>query len=331
MSAPLIDHAIRSIEVGSKSFAAASRLFDRSTRQSVVMLYCWCRYCDDAVDGQVLGHRSGTDEPLHDPAERIEQLRTLTRLAYAGEPMIEPAFGAFQHVVRRHAIPTSLPLEHLAGFAMDVEGRRYRTIEETLEYCYHVAGVVGIMMAKVMGVHDRPALDRACDLGIAFQLTNIVRDIVEDAQFGRFYLPEDWLALEGIPRTRVASPENRAGVARVAARMLNLAELYYDSAGCGLSALPLRSAWAIATARAIYRSIGQAVLARGTRAWDTRTVTSRGAKVRQAVSGGALAIASRFGACRARSQSLWRPRRRTFLETEVRQIASDNFGDGRLL
>ena len=306
MSPPVLDHATRSIELGSKSFAAATRLFDRSTRQSVVMLYCWCRYCDDAVDGQVLGHRSTVDGQRRDPAGRLEHLRTLTRQAYAGEPMNEPAFSAFQHVVRRHAIPESLPFEHLAGFAMDVAGRRYRTIEETLEYCYHVAGVVGVMMAKVMGVHDGAVLDRACDLGIAFQLTNIVRDIVEDAEVGRIYLPEDWLAREGVASGGIAAPEHRAGVAKVAARMFDLADQYYDSAAGGIAALPLRSAWAIATARGVYRSIGRAVLARGTRAWDTRTVTSRVEKMRHAASAGAVAMASRFSRPRSRSPSLWR-------------------------
>ena len=305
MSPPLLAHATQSIEVGSKSFAAATRLFDRSTRRSVVMLYCWCRYCDDVVDGQILGHRGSVDE-RRDPVERLAHLRRLTRQAYAGEPMSEPAFRALQQVVRRHAIPEILPAEHLAGFAMDVAGRRYRTIEDTLEYCYHVAGVVGAMMAKVMGVHDGAVLDRACDLGIAFQLTNIVRDIVEDAEFGRVYLPEDWLAAEGVPRVEIAAPEHRAGVARVAARVLELADRYYDSAAGGISALPLRSAWAVATARGVYRSIGRAVLARGARAWDTRTVTSRAEKIRQAASGGAVAMASRFNGTRSRFQHLWR-------------------------
>jgi phytoene synthase len=162
------------------------------------------------------------------------------------------------------------------------------------------------MMAKVMGVRDEAVLDRACDLGIAFQLTNIVRDIVDDAAFGRIYLPEEWLAAEGVPVCDIAVPEHRAGLARVAARVLELADRYYDSAACGISALPLRSAWAIATARGVYRKIGQTVLGRGTRAWDTRTATSRAEKMRQAASAGVLAMASRFSAPGRRSHSLWR-------------------------
>jgi phytoene synthase len=305
MNASLLDQATQTIDVGSKSFAAAARLFDRTTRQSVAMLYLWCRHCDDVVDGQVLGHRARVEDPRA-PAERLAELRRLTRAAYAGEPMTEPPFRALQSVVRRHAIPERLPLQHLAGFAMDVEGRWYRTIDDTLVYCYHVAGVVGIMMAKVMGVHDDEVLDHACDLGIAFQLTNVVRDIVEDAELGRIYLPAEWLAAEAVPAAGLTAPDHREGVARVAARMLELAERYYESAACGISALPLRCAWAIATALGVYRSIGRSVLARGARAWDTRTVTSRIEKMRHAASGGALAMASRFSEPRSRPRSLWR-------------------------
>jgi 15-cis-phytoene synthase len=297
--------AKQSIAVGSKSFAAAARLFDQRTRESAVMLYAWCRYCDDVIDGQVLGHGSGT-RTHGDPAERLEHLRALTRRAYRGEPMTEPPFAAFQEVVMRHAIPEDLPAQHLAGFAMDVAGRCYRTIDDTLDYCYHVAGVVGVMMAMVMGVREEAVLDRASDLGIAFQLTNIARDVVEDAAVGRIYLPSDWLAEEEIDALHLALPEHRPGVAGVASRLLDVADDYYDSAGHGIAALPLRSAWAIATARAVYRRIGRRVRARGARAWDTRTATTRSDKLRQVVLGGANAMYFRFAEARSRPMNLWR-------------------------
>jgi 15-cis-phytoene synthase len=297
--------AAQSIEAGSKSFAAAARLFDERTRHSAFMLYAWCRYCDDVIDGQVLGHARGTRE-RGDAAERLEHLRALTRRAYRGETMTEAPFAAFQEVVRRHTLPEHLPAQHLAGFAMDVAGRRYLTMDDTLDYCYHVAGVVGVMMAKIMAIRDEAVLDRAADLGIALQLTNIARDVVEDAEFGRVYLPQDWLAAEAIPPLDVALPAHRVGLARVASRVLDVADDYYDSAVHGIAALPLRSAWAIATARAVYRRIGRRVLARGARAWDTRTTTSRADKLRQIVFGGAGAMYSRFTQPRSRPLNLWR-------------------------
>src|SRR5690606_18505823 len=188
MSAELAAHAAQTIQAGSKSFAMAARLFDPPTRRSVMLLYTWCRHCDDQVDGQQLGRgRYQTDDHV------LHALEVATRRACAGKPTREPAFAALQAVVHAHEIPERFLVEHLQGFAMDVRGHRYQTQDDTLTYCYHVAGVVGLMMAWIMGVRDEATLDRACDLGIAFQLTNIARDIVEDAGIGRCYLPAAWL------------------------------------------------------------------------------------------------------------------------------------------
>jgi len=257
------------IEKGSKSFAAAARFFAPDMRASVHLLYCWCRHCDDETDGQELGFapRPG-DGPL---SERLEALEAETREALAGRAT-RPEFIALSRVVERHAIPHVLPLEHLAGFAMDAAGARYRTIDDTLKYCWHVAGAVGVMMAMVMGARERETLLRASDLGIAFQLTNIARDIVADAGAGRIYLPEDWLADEGIAPETVAASENRQALHLVTVRLLDLADDYYASAGHGLALLPPRAGLAVAAARSVYRRIGALVRRRGAAAWDRRAI-----------------------------------------------------------
>ncbi len=297
MSDQLLDHAANTIAVGSKSFAAAARLFDPATRRSVLMLYAWCRHCDDVVDGQELGFNAAPGAALShdDAAGKLAELREQTRRAYAGERMRDPAFAAFQEVALRRHIPQRFAYDHLAGFAMDVEGARYETIDDTLRYCYHVAGVVGLMMAAIMGVRDARVLDRACDLGLAFQLTNIARDIVEDAQVGRCYVPARWLLEAGIPPGEVALPRHRAALAAVAARLVDHAEPYYASALDGIADLPFRSAWAIATARKVYRQIGIVVKRRGAQAWDTRAGTSKAAKLRLLAEGGVQALSSRLG------------------------------------
>ncbi|MFC0252789.1 15-cis-phytoene synthase CrtB [Massilia consociata] len=310
MSEALMDHATRTIEVGSKSFAAAAKLFDPGTRRSVLMLYAWCRHCDDVVDGQELGFNVADPDGHHgrhghDPAARLAVLREQTRRAYAGEAMADPAFAAFQEVALRHRIEPRFALDHLAGFAMDVEGARYETIDDTLRYCYHVAGVVGLMMASIMGAHDPEVLDRACDLGLAFQLTNIARDIVEDARMGRCYLPAQWLREAGIPPHEIAEPRHRAALARLAARLVDHAEPYYDSAAEGIKALPLRSAWAIASARNVYRQIGIEVKRRGAHAWDERAGTTKAMKLWLLAKGAARALSSRAGAMRPRPAGLW--------------------------
>jgi phytoene synthase len=306
MSEELLAHATETIRVGSKSFAAAARLFDPATRRSVLMLYAWCRHCDDAVDGQELGHNIPNALP-HDPARALALLESETRRAYAGEPMTDPDFAAFQEVALRHAMPSGFAFDHLAGFAMDVQGARYETIDDLLRYCYHVAGVVGLMMASIMGVKDPEVLDRACDLGLAFQLTNVARDIVEDAGVGRCYVPAAWLREAGIAPDEVALPRHRAALAKVAARLVDHAEPYYDSASSGVAALPLRSAWAIATARNVYRQIGIEVKRRGVHAWDERAGTTKAMKLWLLAKGGVAALASRFGSgsVKPRPANLW--------------------------
>lgn len=306
MSEALMDHATRSIEVGSKSFAAAARLFDPATRRSVLMLYAWCRHCDDVVDGQELGFNLPGGAPP-DAAAKLAVLEDQTRRAYLGEPMRDPAFAAFQEVALRHRIDLRFALDHLAGFAMDVQEMHYETIEDTLRYCYHVAGVVGLMMASIMGAQEPRVLDRACDLGLAFQLTNIARDIVEDARMGRCYLPAQWLREAGIPPRELADPRYRAQLAKVAARLVDHAEPYYHSAGAGLAALPLRSAWAIASARNVYRQIGIVVKRRGAHAWDERAGTGKATKLWLLAKGAASALGSRFSgpAALPRDPALW--------------------------
>ena len=306
MSQDLLAHATETIAVGSKSFAAAAKLFEPTVRRSVLMLYAWCRHCDDVIDDQEFGFNNAANTE-HNAAAALAMLEQQTARAYAGEPMTEPAFAAFQDVVQHHHIAQRYALDHLAGFAMDVHDARYDTLDDTLRYCYHVAGVVGLMMAQIMGAQDDAVLDRACDLGMAFQLTNIARDIVEDARIGRCYVPAQWLREAGIPASVATEqlPAHRDALARVAARLVAQAEPYYRSADGGVHALPLRSAWAIATAHGVYRQIGIDVRARGAHAWDQRVSTSKATKLRLLAKGGLQALASRFTKASARPAGLW--------------------------
>jgi phytoene synthase len=304
---PLAEACRETIERGSKSFAAAARLFDPRTRESATMLYAWCRYCDDQVDRQILGFE-GLSPDTTTSRSRLETIRRETRRALAGEHVDVPAFAALRRVVERNHIPERYPLEHLDGFAMDVEGRAYRSLEDTIRYCYHVAGVVGIMMAYVMGVRDEPTLQRAMDLGIAFQLTNIARDVMDDARLGRVYLPGNWLTQAGVPAEKIQDIPYRPGVFQVVRRILEEAERYYDSASFGIHRLPFRSAWAIATAKEIYRDIGRIVLKRGAGAWDERATTGLSRKLYLVSKGGIEATAAVTFGARSAHQSrsgLW--------------------------
>ena len=267
--------AAASIARGSKSFALASRLFDAETKRRVRLLYAWCRHCDDVVDGQEGGR--GLIESEEAVLARLETLRERTRAGLAKPSSESGAFAAIGLVAAETGLPHELPMRHLKGFAMDAHDRRYRSVEDVLDYAEHVAGVVGRMMAVVMGVRadDEALLTRAADLGLAFQLTNICRDVLEDAAAGRCYLPSEWLVAEDIAPGEHARPEHRSALTRITGSMLDMADHYYASARVGAAHLPTRAAWAVLTAEKVYRAIGDKVRAAGPGAWDKRRHTSK--------------------------------------------------------
>ncbi|MBY0420947.1 MAG: phytoene/squalene synthase family protein [Parvularculaceae bacterium] len=267
------------IAKGSKSFALASLLFGREMQADAQMLYAWCRWCDDVVDGQTLGG-DAPDAAMtrEERAERLGALRRDTARALSGESVGEPAFDAFGEVARRHQLPRRYCFDLLDGFAMDAEATKFRSLDDTLRYCYGVAGVVGVMMAILMGVDrsDEETLDRACDLGLAFQLTNICRDVLDDARADRIYIPADILRAESVePEPEaVLDPVQRENVWRAAVRVLDIADAYYASASFGVRRLPLRAAAAVAAARNVYSAIGGKIRAGGPAVWDQRVAVS---------------------------------------------------------
>jgi phytoene synthase len=275
--AEIVAAARDSIARGSKSFALASRLFDPATRERAWLLYAWCRRCDDLADGQDHGHDM---QALADPQARLALIRSLTAAALAGEPTGEAAFDAIGIVARETAMPQRFIDAHVEGFALDAADWRPRSQDDMLRYCWHVAGVVGCMMAIVMGVpaDDEETLGHASDLGLAFQLANIARDLSEDDAIGRCYLPEEWLAEMDIPPGQHMKPHFRPRMAVLAKRLATLADGYEASARVGAARLPFRSRWAVLAAAGIYGDIAREVARRGERAWDHRTVTSRAAK-----------------------------------------------------
>jgi phytoene synthase len=266
------------IAEGSKSFSLAARLFDGETRNAAFFLYGWCRYCDDQVDS--VGSFASVDLEA-----RLQRLRAATVSALSGAPQQDAVFIALQFIARRYSIPADYPLELIEGMAMDVRGTRYPRFEDLLLYCYRVAGTVGLMMSHVMGLRNQRALEHASDLGIALQLTNIARDVHEDAARGRVYLPLEWLAEAGIPPDEIRARAHRDRLAGVARRLLARAEPYYRSADAGLWHLELRSACAVAAARQVYAEIGARVLQKGPEAWDERSYVDGSRKLVMAFRG----------------------------------------------
>lgn len=281
--AALVASAGETIARGSRSFSLASRLFDRATRERAWLLYAWCRHCDDVMDGQALGGEMGV---VDDPTTRLAEIRVGTSRALTGEVPGEATgaapFDGLAIVAHECAIPRRYIDDHLDGYALDAKGWQPRTEADLLRYCYHVAGAVGCMMAVIMGVvaDDEDTLARASDLGIAFQLANIARDLAEDDLAGRNYLPHEWLAELDVPPGEALKPHFRKRLA-VAARWLgDLAATREASARIGAARLPFRARWAVLAAAGIYGEIAREVVRRGDKAWDARVKISGRDKLR---------------------------------------------------
>lgn len=270
--AAIVATARESIARGSRSFAAASGLFDRPMRERAWLLYAWCRACDDLADGQDHGHHARAT----DKEAGLARIRLLTSAALEGQVVGDPAFDALRIVAAETALPPRFVWDLVEGFALDAAEWRPVHEEDLYRYCYHVAGSVGCMMAVLMGVppDDEATLDRACDLGIAFQLANIARDIEADDRMGRCYLPIDWLAEMDIPPGQHMKPPFRPRLAMLARRLTQHAAEYAESARRGTPALAWRSAWAVLAAAGIYGDIAAKVEARGEHAWDHRVASS---------------------------------------------------------
>lgn len=259
----------------SKSFSWAARLLPARVRADAVVLYAWCRRADDAVD-----NAASTDEAR----AALGQLQRELDDVYAGHVGGDLQLQAFAGLVHRSAMPKRYPQELLLGMAMDVDGTRYDDHDTLLQYCYRAAGVVGLMMCHVMGTTSPAALRRACHLGMAMQLTNICRDVAEDWQRGRLYLPRPTLERHGLgglgdqlggPLPAQLGPK-LAGVVR---DLLCEAEVMYLSGRLGLRLLPGRVALAIGVAQAVYADIGEALRRQGYDPLRGRAHTSAGRKL----------------------------------------------------
>ncbi|MGB0499302.1 MAG: phytoene/squalene synthase family protein [Rubricella sp.] len=256
------------IRHGSKSFHAASFLLPRRMREDALALYAFCRLADDAVDLQ-----EAKVSAVLDLGARLDAI-------YAGRPHDDPADRAFARVVERHEMPRGLPDALLEGFAWDAEARAYRTLSDVRAYSARVAAAVGAMMAVLAGNREKGTLARACDMGVAMQLTNIARDIGEDARMGRIYIPLDWLAEAGIdPDALIADPAPTPELRHVTARLLAEAERLYRRAMPGIAHLPRQHRMAMIACRHIYGAIGSEIARAGHDSVTTRAHTGPGRKI----------------------------------------------------
>jgi phytoene synthase len=258
-----LEECIALMQDGSKTFFAASRLLPQRIRPHAIALYAFCRVADDLVD-----HAQAGDHPLDELRQRLDAI-------YAGQALPHVEDQALAMVVRQTGLPRHLLDMLIEGFAWDAQGRSYTTLRELHDYAARVAGSVGAMMCWIMGCRDHVTLMRACELGVAMQLTNICRDVGEDAAMGRVYLPQLLLGQAGLNvKAWLREPRFVPPVAQVVTQVLNEADRLYEQAIHGIASLPPDCRSAICAASLIYAEIGHQLRRTGLDSVSRRTVVS---------------------------------------------------------
>lgn len=252
-----------------RSFRWAAVFLPRACHDDAAVVYAFCRIVDDAVD----------EAPTYEQA--VSNLQQLVDELNGDKPA-SPFVAEFKKVAARTNIPLAAVYELIQGMRDDLSEVRVQTQDELLRYCYRAAGTVGIMMCGVLGVRAKQALPHAIDLGIGMQLTNICRDVKEDAARNRVYLPAEWLAQTGLTQEQLLNNDfDEADLIPIVKRSLDLAERYYASADRGLHYIPRIPRLAIYVAKAIYRSIGlKLAQVHNYNSWHGRTIVGATGKIR---------------------------------------------------
>lgn len=247
----------------SRSFSWAAAFLPEDGRDDAATVYAFCRFVDDLAD-------EASDEQEAEVA--LQQVKEQLR---GGNGNRDPIVAAYIEVESRRQIPADAAIHLIDGVLSDFGVVRIADDRELLRYCYRVAGTVGLMMSPILGVDDKRAYPHAIDLGIAMQLTNICRDVKEDAERNRCYIPESRLNEYGVTQgALVAADADRRAVGRVVYDLLQLAGRYYDSADEGMRFIPIRSRVAIVVAGRVYRSIGRKLAKWGYDPFAGRAVVS---------------------------------------------------------
>ena len=261
-----------------KTFTWAACLLPSKVKEEVETLYAFCRYVDNLADGQTENETSRA------------QLQRIRHDLKSGHSDI-PTILNFLRLARFRRIPLDYAIELVDGVTSDLGKVRIPTMQELLRYCYRVASTVGVMICEVLRVKTSEARLYAIDLGIAMQLTNIARDLLEDFENDRIYLPAE-LVSETVIEAAL-SKKNSSAARRVYSgieSLLDHADDYYRSADKGIRFLPIWARWSILAASRNYEAIGLLIRLMGPGYWFGRTSTSARQKFSNTLASG-LALA----------------------------------------
>ena len=255
------DYCQQKAAASGSSFYYSFLFLPPERRQAITALYAFCREVDDVVDE--------CDDPQV-AASTLAWWRAEVARLYAGQPQ-HPVTQALQAVLPRFNLPQEQLLEIIDGMEMDLQQTRYLDFKALSLYCYRVASVVGLLAAEIFGHTERQTLKYAHDLGMAFQLTNIIRDVGEDARRGRIYLPLDELKRFDVPVADILNARHSDNFRRLMEFQIERAEDYYAQAMRQLPDIDRKAQRPVLVMAAIYRALLEEIKRDGSRVLNQRT------------------------------------------------------------
>lgn len=256
----------------SRSFFASASMLPRAKRWATFALYGFSRYVDNLID--LPRHRSNSEL-----IREINALRDELRIAYRSGESEHPIIQPFILTAKKYNIPEEYPQQLLLGVEMDLQHKYYENFDDLYVFCYRVAGVVGLMMTHVLGFNNKEALFYAEKLGIAMQLTNILRDVQEDKNMGRIYIPADEIEKFGLTFPDINSERWNTAMQNLMKFQVERAMKYYKEAQPGIPLLEKSSRFAVSSAARIYEGILLKIIERDYNPFEGRVIVSQREKI----------------------------------------------------
>ncbi|XZR53187.1 MAG: squalene/phytoene synthase family protein [Enterobacteriaceae bacterium] len=258
------------INKGSINFNFASFFLNKKIKKNILILYSWCRYCDDIIDNEILGFKESKFN-VKKKFLNIQNFILNTQKIYCNFKTNEPHFNEIKKVIFKFNISPIFIFDHIKGYLIDLENQYFYKFEDVLNYCYHVAGVIGIIIIKIINKNcNYKILNAACNLGIAMQLTNISRDVIFDYKNNRCYLPIFLLKKVNLNIFNFFKKKNRKNLFIIVKKIINKSELYYNSSINSLLKLSIKLYLPFLIAYKLYNKIGKKIIFNRDKSWDKK-------------------------------------------------------------
>ncbi|WMC20249.1 MAG: squalene/phytoene synthase family protein [Enterobacteriaceae bacterium PSpyr] len=265
---------LNDIKKGSLNFSFSSFFLNKVIKKNILILYSWCRYCDDITDNEILGFKKKKFN-IKNKILNIHNFILNTKKIYCNLNIKEYHFNNFKKIIYKYNISSIYIFYHIKGYLIDLKKKKHNIFKDILNYCYFIAGVIGIIIINIFIKNfNYNLLNNACNLGIAFQLTNISRDIIIDYKNKRCYLPNYLFNQFNLNNFNYFKKKNRKYLYMIIKKIINKSKLYYNLSFNSLYMLPVKLSLPILISYKLYNKICIKIFLNKKKSWNKRQKNS---------------------------------------------------------